>query len=89
MAKDKYRSGGDGGGGGTGTTVASDRGASVIAVNDKGLMATTTTTAATKTSLQLSSVRGSFGSSSIPVPGALHITKQQFHQQLKHTRSKR
>ncbi|KAM7358915.1 radial spoke head protein 3 [Cochliomyia hominivorax] len=100
MAKDKYHNnnnksggaGGEAGGGGGGGVVgniANDGESNAIALNDKGLTASTTNNAPnTKTSLQLNGVRGSYANST-PVPGGLHITKQQFHQQLKQNRSKR
>ncbi|XP_037807214.1 putative uncharacterized protein DDB_G0284695 [Lucilia sericata] len=97
MAKDKYRSNNNnnnstgGGGGGVISKVATDGGANAIASNDKVLIATTatnTTSAAPKSSLPLNGVRGSYANST-PVPGGLHISKQQFHQQLKQNRSKR
>ncbi|XP_065359986.1 putative uncharacterized protein DDB_G0284695 [Calliphora vicina] len=81
MAKDKYRNNNNisynnnnNSGGGGGGIVGTN------VANDGGATA--------KTSLPLNGVRGSYASS-IPVPGGVHISKQQFHQQLKQNRSKR
>lgn len=98
MAKDKYRysttnsrhDGNTAAGGNTMTAKvrANDEGSTEIVSKDKLLMATSNNLTAPKTSLPPNGVRGSYASPS-NVPGGWHITKQQFHQQLKQNRSKR
>lgn len=78
----------DGDGNGDGNVRANDEGSIEIVSKDKLLMATTNNSSASKISLPLNGVRGPYASPA-NVPGGLHITKQQFHQQLKQNRSKR
>lgn len=87
MAKDKYRNIVSGSGSGVGGDTVD-----AIVSTDKDLMATSTAGAAAtaaKASIPINSVRGSSYATTAPLPGGLHISKQQFQQQLQKNRSKR